>query len=173
MGVYHTGERTGAPPTGFYGGVPSWSPRRNRKRLRCRHCCCGSFRQLGLRERSFLEPKKEPKKAAFVATAVAGFSANWVLRRSPFPGSTAPPCARCAKRTAEQREKSGKMNELIFRISLFVLFARELAWRPCAKLAEASLFFHPTRFAGCFFVPFFRKKGTYSPFTSPSGSTRR
>ena len=30
------------------------------------------------RERSFLEPKKEPKKAAFVAVNVAGFSANWL-----------------------------------------------------------------------------------------------
>ena len=42
------------------------------------HCCCWIFRQRGLRGRSFSEPEKEPKRAAFVTTAVAGFPANGV-----------------------------------------------------------------------------------------------
>ena len=36
------------PPTGSNEGVPFWRPERNRKRLRCRRSCCGSFRQQAL-----------------------------------------------------------------------------------------------------------------------------
>ena len=43
------------------------------------------------------------------------------------------------------------MSSFIFPDSSLCSFARELAWRPCAKLAEASLFVYSTRFAGCFF----------------------
>ena len=74
------------------------------------------------RGRSFLEPKKEPKKAAFVAVNAAGFPPtgfNACRRSLTRPASLA---ARCAKRTAEHRKtRQARASSVCWVFSVFWL----------------------------------------------------
>ncbi len=84
------------PPTGFNEGVPFCRPERNRKRLRCRRSCCGSFRQQALTPATISGPVA-PGKPALGPVFSRGRAGRPRARSASL-------ITRCASRTAEHRK---------------------------------------------------------------------
>ena len=87
-----------------------------------------------------MEPKKEPKKAAFVATAVAGFYANGFYRHPPLPGRQLR-CRPVRKAHREKPENYRKTSSLVLSEIFWLFLCPGALFAPFKLQAEASFVF--------------------------------